>query len=803
MGKNKSSRRNAMEPNSHILENYIKERIVHINAAKEFLKNRTYDRNDNDYLKRISKSAIRRLNETASEIRKTNKNSLETYKCTDCYLKRRQSAITEYVPFFAEKYEALFPDAKIEESLIDFCTQRCFFVPDDFKETYIPLALAIAILDKLYNSMIIWDILPYIPNSEELLSEIEIPENYHDSLYDNNLIKGMMYLIIHRDDTESVFYNPESVKRTKQETPVREHIELESGEHLSTAEKNEIEAARYKDSETMSCREKLDTILSIINPEVFEKSEQVFKDKASEFIKIILSDSEPLDKTITDYVSEFCDICNRTYLYEMKMLEHAKSYEKKKMQNPRMNSKSYRAPIMINNISSSDFDISTLNSFSDSSVYPSQHLPADVEKANEMIKRVNKLYDEIEKNQEKQKKVFADKEFYYVYAANYYYWKYNVCENSEKDKIIAKTMETVEKFSVDDPYEIFFGFFSLLESGDNIVWLLPLAGVLLSKAAEKLPWVKTYNPKLCEHKNSLAEEKNDTHSDDATDNDDSENIDTDVMYDICYNDYYRWASNGIKYVRRQDLMQLNLVQLIYRQTGLNIARKINFYEGDSKSIVKSGISKKNIDLMRIIFETCHHVSYRIKPYEPYSETTSKDDTANNDVLKRAISARDNEITQLKAALHKAENDLKNERENNLRIKADADAERRELTELRELIYNIQNDSNENVIKNEETISLPYTVKSNIVIFGGHDSWLKALRLLVKNVRIIEPSTNPDINLIRNADVVWMQSNAMPHSYYYKIMDIARQRKIPVKYFAYASAEKCARQLATEDITANK
>lgn len=62
-----------------------------------------------------------------------------------------------------------------------------------------------------------------------------------------------------------------------------------------------------------------------------------------------------------------------------------------------------------------------------------------------------------------------------------------------------------------------------------------------------------------------------------------------------------------------------------------------------------------------------------------------------------------------------------------------------------------------------------------------------------------PYTKPDANLIRHADVVWMQTNAMPHSFYGKIMEIVRQRKIPVKYFAYASADKCAKQLAEDDM----
>ncbi|MGN1137498.1 MAG: hypothetical protein ACI4SF_14920, partial [Oscillospiraceae bacterium] len=82
-------------------------------------------------------------------------------------------------------------------------------------------------------------------------------------------------------------------------------------------------------------------------------------------------------------------------------------------------------------------------------------------------------------------------------------------------------------------------------------------------------------------------------------------------------------------------------------------------------------------------------------------------------------------------------------------------------------------------------------------------WLKAIKPMLPNVKFIDPYTKPDANLIRHADVVWMQTNAMPHSFYGKIMEIVRQRKIPVKYFAYASADKCAKQLAEDDIKAGE
>ena len=60
---------------------------------------------------------------------------------------------------------------------------------------------------------------------------------------------------------------------------------------------------------------------------------------------------------------------------------------------------------------------------------------------------------------------------------------------------------------------------------------------------------------------------------------------------------------------------------------------------------------------------------------------------------------------------------------------------------------------------------------------------------------INPSSlNFDVTLIKNADVLWLQTNAMPHSLYYKIIDRARNSNIRIKYFSFPSAKKCAVQI---------
>ena len=90
-----------------------------------------------------------------------------------------------------------------------------------------------------------------------------------------------------------------------------------------------------------------------------------------------------------------------------------------------------------------------------------------------------------------------------------------------------------------------------------------------------------------------------------------------------------------------------------------------------------------------------------------------------------------------------------------------------------------------------------------VVFGGHLSWLKAIRPLLPNVRFVEPSAQPNAGLIMNADVIWIQTNAMSHSDFYKIIDVVRKHNIELHYFTYASAEKCAEQFALNDMGETK
>ena len=120
----------------------------------------------------------------------------------------------------------------------------------------------------------------------------------------------------------------------------------------------------------------------------------------------------------------------------------------------------------------------------------------------------------------------------------------------------------------------------------------------------------------------------------------------------------------------------------------------------------------------------------------------------------------------------------------------------ELHDLRELIFHQQEGSYENAASDQ--IDFPYASENRIVVFGGHESWAREIKPKLPDVRFVDREVVPNPNLIRNSDVIWIQTNALCHPHFYKIVDEAKKYNIPIRYFSYASPIKCAEQLVLED-----
>lgn len=209
---------------------------------------------------------------------------------------------------------------------------------------------------------------------------------------------------------------------------------------------------------------------------------------------------------------------------------------------------------------------------------------------------------------------------------------------------------------------------------------------------------------------------------------------------------------------------------------------------------------KNIDLFGDDGEDEEPVPEEPAQDEPVGSSETAPDSG---ALEKQNQALARQVKELRVALHDAERTSSRLREQLRDAKQSWEADRSELAHLRETLYRLRAEEDAETEDSDPLVELPWQVKRRVVVYGGHDSWRKAVKPLLPGARFYDREELTDLNTVRGADVVWLQVNAMSHKYYYRIIDAARKHNIPVRYFGSASAKKCAVQLALEELAAGK
>ena len=182
------------------------------------------------------------------------------------------------------------------------------------------------------------------------------------------------------------------------------------------------------------------------------------------------------------------------------------------------------------------------------------------------------------------------------------------------------------------------------------------------------------------------------------------------------------------------------------------------------------------------------------------ETSEPDDEDDVEELKAKLKQLKDANADFREALYHAQREIESVKEDAAKVETQAASERTELAELRELVFTQANAEQLDEPETERAAAdqFPYNTKKRIVVFGGHDTWLKAIRPLLPNVTFVNREQRPNADMIKAADVVWIQANALSHRSFYKIINVVRTNQVPIRYFGYASAMKCAMQVLDDD-----
>lgn len=321
--------------------------------------------------------------------------------------------------------------------------------------------------------------------------------------------------------------------------------------------------------------------------------------------------------------------------------------------------------------------------------------------------------------------------------------------------------EDFPTFVPGDPYELCFAFFQLQDADSDLSWLWGACMGLMNQVGKNLPW-------------GLSD----------------------------YGDYKVPKAKKPVKLPDQHLMQyytkgqdypVSLAQLVYNLGGGILPRDMSVYTGWSEYLRKVGVKDVRLGVAMIaIFQAIRRRDSLSTVKDPDEPEYTSEDVAE---LQESIKTLRGKLKLVTDEAHAHERRAQRAEQALAEEKEKSKADRAELADLREVLFTEEQEEDTGV-----TLPLPYTVKSRLVVYGGHDTWLKAMKGYVNgDIRFIDKDQGIlDRSVIRNANAVWIQHNAISHKQYYAIIDEVRKWDKPVHYFMYASAKKCVEQIAKEE-----
>ena len=342
-------------------------------------------------------------------------------------------------------------------------------------------------------------------------------------------------------------------------------------------------------------------------------------------------------------------------------------------------------------------------------------------------------------------------------------------------------IKKLKSFSVDDPFEASFALLYLLDSDSDIPWLYYGSVSVAYTAVDQLP----FDASEC---NLASKAKL---SDDICR----------LLYSHQYygNRYGDMIDSDGEPVRRS--IDTNLSQILYQNGGVIFPRIVDV-GGTEKFVSQSSPkSTEEKDAYKLFFGGLSSIGFRDQSIlewieekpddEPEEELISEE---NYQEIQKENKRLKRKISEMQSQLYSSDSKVRKLERENKELTDEKESYRQELSELRNLVFvRMDNDYSEEIT--EVNLAFPFRVKRKTVVFGGHISWRNSIKQLLPDVVFVPAEKLPDEQMIRHADVVWLQTNCLSHAFYYKIINIIRATKKELKIFTHSSSKKCAAELA--------
>lgn len=365
------------------------------------------------------------------------------------------------------------------------------------------------------------------------------------------------------------------------------------------------------------------------------------------------------------------------------------------------------------------------------------------------------------------------------------------CSSDETKRLVLRNKRAIELlsgFRVQDPFEIFAAYLLLESEGDYLCRMGMLTATVLTTAGFLLPWTREYNRSIGVNQFEFALSR--------------------------FIPVYSFKPCGEGFASLSKGAKLTEEQLFCLSTGYVLPRGRTVSRDLIAWLEKQGVPHgraRELACIAMTLACCEERKHREEgtalvetaaeesdaepeedPKEPEAESV--------ELLRDRIAGMNRMMKTMRIALHEAETKVKTAQDRLQEAEKRTEKDRMELANLRESLFSLMSgNEGEHSPETEDDIVFPYTLTLRTLAFGGVDAWRNGMQSLVRGARFYDRDTLRNPNMLKQADVVWLQTNAMPHSLFYHILDIARRENLTVRYFSSSSARNCAEQMVREEM----
>lgn len=349
-----------------------------------------------------------------------------------------------------------------------------------------------------------------------------------------------------------------------------------------------------------------------------------------------------------------------------------------------------------------------------------------------------------------------------------------------KDILTEEQYEYMLNYRLEEPYSYAFALLYLLDTNSDLPWLYYGGLTVMYQIEDISPFNTSFNYSSERGKNADSINK--------------------YLYEPMFpgNHYAGEMDGDGDPVNRRKCS--NLAQKIYAQT-LSIIPRYSTFENFDLSMFQGA---EQTSLFSILLSLGKETGDTIVDAQ-WFRLLNKDEEEEANKQQEVVIDNSECIAELNREIKSLRRQLYDDRVKYKKLKAEYDDsqsiqenQRHELSDLRNIVFN-QGKIEDEQSEVSATTKFPYNTALRTISFGGHESWLKTMKLMLPDVRFIKPDMLPNTDLIKNADVIWIQPNCLSHSDFYKIINVIRENDIPIRYYCFNSPLKCAEQLVENEM----